>query len=128
MLQALRLPAEFLIGTLRVLIHHLVLTRYRLADEVEVKTFRTHAGVVSFSFHVQLYNPDSLLACALPYHDTNLFVRVVQLLNLKEATNRWNWLRCLQVRIHPPTISLVLVLLCMDLKHLDVAETGRAAL
>ncbi|KAM4715615.1 LOW QUALITY PROTEIN: HEAT repeat-containing protein 1 [Anableps anableps] len=47
-------------------------------------------------FHVQLYNPDSLLACALPYHDTNLFVRVVQLLKLKEATNRWNWLQCLQ--------------------------------
>lgn len=47
-------------------------------------------------FHIQLYNPDSLLACVLPYHDTKVFVRVLQLLNIKEATNRWNWLHCLQ--------------------------------
>ncbi|CAJ1081349.1 HEAT repeat-containing protein 1 isoform X2 [Xyrichtys novacula] len=47
-------------------------------------------------FHIQLYNPDSLLACALPYHDTNVFVRVLQLLNIKDATNRWSWLHCLQ--------------------------------
>ncbi|XP_041671630.1 HEAT repeat-containing protein 1 isoform X1 [Cheilinus undulatus] len=47
-------------------------------------------------FHIQLYNADSLLACALPYHDTNVFVRVLQLLKIKDATNRWNWLHCLQ--------------------------------
>ncbi|XP_074520190.1 HEAT repeat-containing protein 1 [Halichoeres trimaculatus] len=47
-------------------------------------------------FHIQLYNPDSLLACVLPYHDTKAFVRVLQLLNIKDATNRWNWLHCLQ--------------------------------
>lgn len=49
------------------------------------------------SFHIQLYNTDSLLACALPYHDTNMFVRVLQLLNIKDASSRWNWLQCLQV-------------------------------
>ncbi|XP_019730064.1 HEAT repeat-containing protein 1 isoform X2 [Hippocampus comes] len=47
-------------------------------------------------FHVHLYNVESLLACALPYHHTNTFVRVVQLLKIKDATHRWNWLQALQ--------------------------------
>uniref|UniRef100_A0AAQ5ZYX5 HEAT repeat-containing protein 1 n=1 Tax=Amphiprion ocellaris TaxID=80972 RepID=A0AAQ5ZYX5_AMPOC len=47
-------------------------------------------------FHIQLYNADMLLSCALPYHDTNVFVRVLQLLKIKDATNQWNWLHCLQ--------------------------------
>lgn len=54
-----------------------------------------------FSFHIQLYNADSLLACALPYHDTNVFVRVLQLLKISDATSRWNWLRGLQVGDSP---------------------------
>ncbi|KAG7218556.1 hypothetical protein INR49_020203 [Caranx melampygus] len=47
-------------------------------------------------FHVHLYNADSLMVCALPHHDTNVFVRVLQLLNIKDPTNRWNWLHQLQ--------------------------------
>lgn len=47
-------------------------------------------------FHIQLYNIDSLLACILPYHDTNMFVRVLQLLKIQDPTNKWNWLHCLQ--------------------------------
>ncbi|XP_043958197.1 HEAT repeat-containing protein 1 [Gambusia affinis] len=70
-------------------------------------------------FHVQLYNPDSLLACALPYHDTNLFVRVVQLLNLKEATNRWNWLRCLQKPGVPLSRGTLITHCYSDLSFMD---------
>ncbi|XP_061612470.1 HEAT repeat-containing protein 1 [Phyllopteryx taeniolatus] len=47
-------------------------------------------------FHIHLYNVDSLLACVLPYHHTNTFVRVLQLLKIKGDTNRWNWLQALQ--------------------------------
>lgn len=47
-------------------------------------------------FHIHLYNVDSLLACVLPYHETKVFVRVIQLLKLKDPTNRWNWLEVLQ--------------------------------
>ncbi|XP_076155665.1 HEAT repeat-containing protein 1 [Alosa pseudoharengus] len=47
-------------------------------------------------FHIHLYNPDSLIACALPYHETKIFVRVIQLLNIEDPTNRWNWLHGLQ--------------------------------
>ncbi|XP_054899068.1 HEAT repeat-containing protein 1 isoform X2 [Poeciliopsis prolifica] len=70
-------------------------------------------------FHVQLYNPDSLLACALPYHDTNLFVRVVQLLNLKEATNRWNWLQCLQKPGVPLSRGTLITHCYSDLSFMD---------
>ena len=31
-------------------------------------------------FHIHLYNMDSLIACVLPYHETKVFVRVIQLL------------------------------------------------
>uniref|UniRef100_A0A8C7D059 HEAT repeat-containing protein 1 n=1 Tax=Oncorhynchus kisutch TaxID=8019 RepID=A0A8C7D059_ONCKI len=48
-------------------------------------------------FHIHLYNVDTLLACALPYHETKVFVRVIQLFKLKDPTNRWNWLEGLQV-------------------------------
>lgn len=48
-------------------------------------------------FHINLYNPDSLIACVLPYHETKVFVRVIQLLKIQERTNRWNWLQRLQV-------------------------------
>ncbi|XP_030629489.1 HEAT repeat-containing protein 1 [Chanos chanos] len=47
-------------------------------------------------FHIHLYNPDSLIACALPYHETKMFVRVIQLLNIEDPTHRWNWLHGLQ--------------------------------
>uniref|UniRef100_A0A673YET4 HEAT repeat-containing protein 1 n=1 Tax=Salmo trutta TaxID=8032 RepID=A0A673YET4_SALTR len=47
-------------------------------------------------FHIHLYNVDTLLACALPYHETKVFVRVIQLFKLKDPTNRWNWLERLQ--------------------------------
>ncbi|XP_021180452.2 HEAT repeat-containing protein 1 isoform X1 [Fundulus heteroclitus] len=74
-------------------------------------------------FHVQLYNPDSLVACALPYHDTNLFVRVVQLLKLKEATNRWNWLQCLQKPGVPLSKGTLITHCCSDLSFMDFVCT-----
>lgn len=70
-------------------------------------------------FHIHLYNTNSLLACALPYHDTKVFVRVVQLLRIKEPTHRWNWLHPLQ---NPgvPLSRLTLVTHCRrDLWFLD---------
>ncbi|KAK2820168.1 hypothetical protein Q5P01_023127 [Channa striata] len=70
-------------------------------------------------FHVQLYNPDSLLACALPYHDTNVFVRVLQLLRIKDATNRWNWLHCLQKPGVPLSRGVLITHCYTDLSFMD---------
>ncbi|XP_070707428.1 HEAT repeat-containing protein 1 [Pempheris klunzingeri] len=70
-------------------------------------------------FHVQLYNPDSLLACALPYHDTNIFVRVLQLLKIKDATNRWNWLHGLQKPGVPLSRGTLITHCYTDLSFMD---------
>ncbi|CAM5101904.1 unnamed protein product [Eretmochelys imbricata] len=43
-------------------------------------------------FHIHLYNEDSLVGCVLPYHETKLFVRVIQLLKIGDPTHKWNWL------------------------------------
>uniref|UniRef100_A0A671PAI0 HEAT repeat-containing protein 1 n=1 Tax=Sinocyclocheilus anshuiensis TaxID=1608454 RepID=A0A671PAI0_9TELE len=48
-------------------------------------------------FHIQLYNQDSLIACVLPYHETKVFVRVIQLLKIEDPTHKWHWLHGLQV-------------------------------
>ncbi|KAM4041921.1 HEAT repeat-containing protein 1 isoform 2-T2 [Anomaloglossus baeobatrachus] len=47
-------------------------------------------------FHIHLYNQDSLIGCVLPYHETKIFVRVIQLLKIKEPTHKWNWLYHIQ--------------------------------
>ncbi|KAG1661118.1 HEAT repeat-containing protein 1 [Nymphon striatum] len=49
-----------------------------------------------YRFHIEKYNIDDLLACIIPYHDTNYFVRVIQMLDLKSPTHRWNWLMPIQ--------------------------------
>ncbi|KAH0507192.1 HEAT repeat-containing protein 1 [Microtus ochrogaster] len=43
-------------------------------------------------FHIHLYNPDSLIACVLPYHETRVFVRVIQLLKISNPKHKWFWL------------------------------------
>ncbi|XP_055459894.1 HEAT repeat-containing protein 1 [Psammomys obesus] len=43
-------------------------------------------------FHIHLYNPDSLIGCVLPYHETRVFVRVIQLLKIGNPKNKWFWL------------------------------------
>ncbi|XP_022087703.1 HEAT repeat-containing protein 1-like isoform X2 [Acanthaster planci] len=47
-------------------------------------------------FSIHEYNIDDLLACVIPYHDTKIFVRVVQLLRLQDDTNKWHWLQPIQ--------------------------------
>ncbi|XP_077595114.1 HEAT repeat-containing protein 1 [Stigmatopora nigra] len=70
-------------------------------------------------FHIQLYNMDSLLACVLPYHNTNTFVRVVQLLKIKEPTHRWNWLECLQKPGVPLAKSTLVTHCYSDMSFMD---------
>ncbi|XP_069846711.1 HEAT repeat-containing protein 1 isoform X1 [Dipodomys merriami] len=43
-------------------------------------------------FHIHLYNQDSLIACVLPYHETKIFVRVIQLLKINNTKHKWYWL------------------------------------
>ncbi|XP_007527955.1 HEAT repeat-containing protein 1 isoform X2 [Erinaceus europaeus] len=43
-------------------------------------------------FHIHLYNQDSLIGCVLPYHETRIFVRVIQLLKINSLKHKWHWL------------------------------------
>ncbi len=45
------------------------------------------------AFRINSFNVDPVMECILPYHDTNLFARVLQLLPIKSPTSPWHWLR-----------------------------------
>ncbi|XP_050321722.1 LOW QUALITY PROTEIN: HEAT repeat-containing protein 1 homolog [Bactrocera neohumeralis] len=47
-------------------------------------------------FHIQEYNRNELLALALPYHETNTFILILQVIRIKQADQEWNWLHPLQ--------------------------------
>ncbi|CAG9121545.1 unnamed protein product [Plutella xylostella] len=47
-------------------------------------------------YHIHQYNQDAIMALILPYHETKIFTRFIQLMNVKSSSNRWNWLHPLQ--------------------------------
>lgn len=53
-------------------------------------------------YHIHDYNQDAIMALILPYHGTKIFVRFVQLMDIKSTNNRWNWL----MPIHKHGIAL----------------------
>uniref|UniRef100_A0ACD5UCQ6 Uncharacterized protein n=1 Tax=Avena sativa TaxID=4498 RepID=A0ACD5UCQ6_AVESA len=54
---------------------------------------------------VHVYNLDELLLCALPYHDTHTFVRIVQLVNL--GNSKWGFLAGVKSSGAPPPRSVI---------------------
>jgi U3 small nucleolar RNA-associated protein 10 len=57
-------------------------------------------------YQVHLYNTDDLLSCVFPYHQSNVFARVVQLLNL--TNTKWSWLTSVQKTGCPlPRITII---------------------
>lgn len=47
-------------------------------------------------YHIHEYNQDGIMALILPYHETKIFTRFVQLMDLKHTSNRWHWLKPIQ--------------------------------
>ncbi|XP_055495531.1 HEAT repeat-containing protein 1 isoform X1 [Leucoraja erinacea] len=70
-------------------------------------------------FHIHLYNQDSLIGCILPFHETKVFVRTIQLLKLNDPTHRWNWLRCIQKPGVPLARSTLITHCYKDLDFMD---------
>ncbi|KAM9831259.1 HEAT repeat-containing protein 1 [Neosynchiropus ocellatus] len=70
-------------------------------------------------FHVQLYNVDSLLACAFPFHQTNTFVRLLQMIKIKESNHRWRWLLPIQKAGVPLSRGALITHCHSDLSFLD---------
>ena len=65
------------------------------------------------AYRVHTCNVDAVMECVLPYYETKLFARVVQLLPLKAASSPWHWLRPLQ-RAGSPLSRLTLVQHCLS--------------
>ncbi|EZA62705.1 HEAT repeat-containing protein [Ooceraea biroi] len=49
-------------------------------------------------YHVHQYNRDQFMLLILPYHETRMFVRALQLVDLSNAADKWHWLAPLQKR------------------------------
>jgi len=57
-------------------------------------------------YKIHIYNVDDLVISVLPYHETSIFVRIVQLLQLKKT--KWEFLEGVQKKgIAPPRSTLV---------------------
>ena len=52
-------------------------------------------------FRINSYNVDSIMECILPYHDSILFARILQLVPLKSKSSYWHWLRPAQKKGSP---------------------------
>lgn len=69
-------------------------------------------------YRIHVLNQDTLVHCALPYHETNLFARVVQLLEIKNAASKWHWLKPLQKTGSPLSKSTLIQKCSKDLAFL----------
>uniref|UniRef100_A0A8C8SDC1 HEAT repeat-containing protein 1 n=1 Tax=Pelusios castaneus TaxID=367368 RepID=A0A8C8SDC1_9SAUR len=70
-------------------------------------------------FHIHLYNQDSLIGCVLPYHETKLFVRVIQLLKIGDPTHKWNWLHPIKKQGVPLAKGALITHCYKDLGFMD---------
>lgn len=54
-------------------------------------------------YHIHEYNQDAIMMLILPYHETKIFIRFIQIFKLSSTSNRWNWLESIQKRGVPLT-------------------------
>ncbi|XP_057330198.1 HEAT repeat-containing protein 1 homolog [Microplitis mediator] len=64
-------------------------------------------------FHIHEYNKDGFIMLILPYHDTRIFVRAIQLVNLTNPADKWHWLEPIQKPGVPlPSLTVANRLVC----------------
>ncbi|PNX77388.1 U3 small nucleolar RNA-associated protein [Trifolium pratense] len=66
--------------------------------------------LISNDERIHLHNYEDLILCALPYHDTHAFVRIVQILDIRNGT--WGFLEGVKVSGAPPP-RMVIVQQCL---------------
>jgi len=47
-------------------------------------------------FQINEYNKEVLLALCFPFHDTNIFIKILQTIRLRKMDDEWDWLKPLQ--------------------------------
>lgn len=58
-------------------------------------------------YEIHAYNQDEFMMLILPYHETKIFARCVQLMDLKSSKNKWHWLKGLQKPGVPLTKQMI---------------------
>ncbi|KAL0099405.1 hypothetical protein PUN28_020146 [Cardiocondyla obscurior] len=51
-----------------------------------------------FRYHIHQYNREQFILLILPYHETRMFVRALQLIDLSDESDKWHWLEPMQKR------------------------------
>ncbi|KYN42476.1 HEAT repeat-containing protein 1 [Trachymyrmex septentrionalis] len=51
-----------------------------------------------FRYHIHHYNREQFILLILPYHETRIFVRALQLIDLSDESDKWHWLVPMQKR------------------------------
>ncbi|XP_071954262.1 HEAT repeat-containing protein 1-like [Antedon mediterranea] len=69
-------------------------------------------------FHVYHYNIEGLMRCILPYYETNIFVRILQLIDITDPTSHWHWLQPLQTAGVPLSRTVLLNQCCSNISFL----------
>ncbi|XP_051158147.1 HEAT repeat-containing protein 1 [Leptopilina boulardi] len=59
-------------------------------------------------FRIHQYNKDQFLLLILPFYETRMFARALQLVDVSDATDKWHWLKSVQ-KTRGPLSSLVLI-------------------
>ncbi|GAB4854073.1 hypothetical protein Ancab_022655 [Ancistrocladus abbreviatus] len=69
-------------------------------------------------YKIHVYNMEELILCALPYHDTHVFVRIVQLIDL--GNSRWKFLDGVKSSGAPPPRKVIVQQCICDMGVLEV--------
>ncbi|XP_047327149.1 uncharacterized protein At3g06530 [Impatiens glandulifera] len=85
--------------------------------------FQHHSAVKTLEyllrrFKIHVYNMEDLILCALPYHDTHIFVRVVQLIDTRNS--KWKFLDGVKASGASPPRRIIAQQCIRDLGVLEV--------
>ncbi|KAJ7949476.1 U3 small nucleolar RNA-associated protein [Quillaja saponaria] len=69
-------------------------------------------------YKIHIYNTEGLILCALPYHETHAFVRIVQLLDTRNS--KWTFLDGVKVSGAPPPRKVIVQQCICDKAVLEV--------
>ncbi|CAH9069155.1 unnamed protein product [Cuscuta epithymum] len=69
-------------------------------------------------YKIHVYNKEELILCSLPYHDTHVFVRIIQLIDT--GNSRWKFLDGVKRSCAPPPRKVIVQQCLRDLGILEV--------
>ncbi|CAK9135112.1 unnamed protein product [Ilex paraguariensis] len=74
-------------------------------------------------YKIHVYNTEELILCALPYHDTHVFVRVVQLIDT--GNSRWKFFDAVKASGAPPPRKVIVQQCIRDMGVLEASPTKK---